>query len=69
MTEPAANRHDPGFAFTDEDFRRRYDAEDRGVDRPHSSPLPSPTSGPSRLHGGGNSYMRARRRRLAAASG
>jgi hypothetical protein len=69
MTEPGADRDHSGFTFTDENFRRRYAAEDRGADRPQSSPPPPIASGPRHLHGGGNSYRRARRRRLAAASG
>ncbi len=62
-----------GFAFTDDDFARRYAAE-RAAPPRISGPadLPRPpipaTAASSPIHGGGNSYMRARRRRLAARS-
>ncbi|MGH7064249.1 MAG: hypothetical protein ACREET_09235 [Stellaceae bacterium] len=59
-----------GFAFTDDDFARRYAAE-RAAPRisgpadPAMPPIPATTASRP-IHGGGNSYMRARRRRLAA---
>lgn len=61
-----------GFAFTDDDFARRYAAE-RAAPRvsgpadPARPPIPANPASRS-IHGGGNSYMRARRRRLAARS-
>ncbi len=59
-----------GFAFTDDDFARRYAAERAapGVSGPGDLPMPPipAKAASSPIHGGGNSYMRARRRRLAA---
>ncbi|HEU0156223.1 MAG TPA: hypothetical protein VFQ82_09145 [Stellaceae bacterium] len=59
-----------GFAFTDEDFARRYATGDGSRqfagsrDLPPAPSIPTKT-GPRPIHGGGNSFMRARRRRAA----
>lgn len=55
-----------GFRFTDEDFARRYAGDDGAPEALDPAPLPGAPAGP-RVHGGGNAFMRARRRRLAAA--
>ncbi|HEY1301186.1 MAG TPA: hypothetical protein VGF07_11865 [Stellaceae bacterium] len=69
MPAETTGRDKDGFAFTDEDFTRRYTTGDGGrrvvPDLPHAPPVPAkPAAHPT--HGGGNSYMRARRRRMAA---
>jgi hypothetical protein len=70
MKEAAVDQKEIGFTFTDEDFNRRYSPEKfrPAAPAPSAPPVQSPAAGP-RLHGGANSFMRARRRRLAAASG
>jgi hypothetical protein len=67
MSEAALEQEEPGFAFTDEDYTRRY-SPDGHVRAAAPVTAPPATPPPARLHGGGNSFMRARRRRLAAAS-
>jgi len=66
MSETTPDQEEHGFAFTDEDYDRRYSLQKRLEANPAipSPPAAKPSSG---LHGGGNSFMRARRRRLAAA--
>jgi len=66
MPEAKFDQEETGFAFTDEDFERRYSPDKLPLVSP-----PRPSAGrsakqPSGIHGGGNSFMRARRRRLAA---
>jgi hypothetical protein len=68
MSDADFDREEPAFAFTDEDYARRYfpgrsSAAVRSA-KPPASPASAKPAG--RLHGGGNSFMRARRRRLAA---
>jgi hypothetical protein len=69
MSDPVTDCKNDGraFAFTDEDFARRYSAErpSRPVAPAGPAPMPTPTR-TMPLHGGGNSFMRAKRRRLAA---
>jgi len=73
MSAETFDDEEDGFTFSDEDFGRRY--------FPDQSPL-SPAdlknlsrranqeahANIARIHGGGNSFMRALRRRLAAAA-
>jgi hypothetical protein len=99
MAEPAfdqeeTGRGETGFAFSDEDYTRRYapdkspvatqsaatqsaatqSAAPQSVAPQSAAPRSaSPSAAPSSaatggLHGGGNSFMRARRRRLAASA-
>ena len=67
MSQNSPDEADCAFTFTDEDFGRRYSTE---PENPPASGKPSPLSptNPSRpdLHGRGNAFMRALRRRLAA---
>lgn len=67
MSEAALDQEEPGFAFTDEDYTRRY-SSGRSAHPVAPATAPPGRHQPARLHGGGNSFMRARRRRLAAAS-
>jgi hypothetical protein len=62
MSETNSDLEETGFAFTEEELERRYSADKLPLDSPHWPPANQPT----RIHGGGNSFMRARRRRLAA---
>jgi hypothetical protein len=69
MPAETTGRDEDGFAFTEEDFTRRYATGDGGrrmaPDQPREPPVPAkPVASP--IHGGGNSYMRARLRRMAA---
>jgi hypothetical protein len=68
-----AEMEDQLLTFSDEDFEERYSAE-AGI--PSASGAANPAApetrqgkAVARLHGGGNSFMRARRRRLLSASG
>lgn len=63
MPEELPDQEEAGFVFTDEDYARRYSPRSTAAS---SAPQPAKAA-PTRLHGGGNSFMRARRRRLAAA--
>ena len=60
---------DGRLTFSDEDFERRYSPEPELCSAPEKTgpdrPTPQAKRLAIRLHGGGNSYMRARRRRLA----
>jgi hypothetical protein len=67
MSDAALDQEKPGFAFTDEDYTRRYSPDTSPRAAP-STTTPRAPSRTGRVHGGGNSFMRARRRRLAAAS-
>jgi hypothetical protein len=71
MSEETFDYEEVGFIFSDEDFGRRYFSEQspsspadpknisRRVNRQAHANI-------VRIHGGGNSFMRALRRRLAA---
>jgi hypothetical protein len=63
MSEETFDREEDGFTFSDEDFGRRYFSEQKS--RPADQQAKPNTA---RIHGGGNSFMRALRRRLAAAA-
>ena len=67
MSDTNFDQHQTGFAFTDEDYARRYFPGKSSAAPLPTSPVVVPPSAkrPARLHGGGNSFMRARRRRLA----
>jgi hypothetical protein len=67
MSEAPFGEEETGFAFTDEDYARRYSGEKSTAGPTPAAPASQPAR-PGRLHGGGNSFMRARRRRLAAAA-
>jgi hypothetical protein len=68
MSDANFDREEPGFTFTDEDYARRYFPGQSSAAVRSAKSVASAASakhaGP--LHGGGNSFMRARRRRLAA---
>jgi len=61
MSEETFDSEEDGFTFSDEDFGRRYLSEQKP--RPADQQA-KPNTAP--IHGGGNSFMRALRRRLAA---
>lgn len=70
MSKKLADQEDYRFAFTDQDFERRYstDEETRSAPEPGKHSLPAaqkakPLAVRIRI---GNSFMRARRRRLSA---
>jgi hypothetical protein len=63
MSEETFDREEDGFTFSDEDFGRRYFPQQK----PPSAAGVSSPSRTARIHGGGNSFMRALRRRLAVA--
>jgi hypothetical protein len=66
MPEETRDRERRGFMFTDEDFARRYCGEEEAADAiDPTAPQSNPTR--ARIRGGGNTFMRARRRRLAIA--
>jgi hypothetical protein len=67
MSEAPPDREETGFAFTEEDYTRRYSPEKAPVASAPASVAPQ-AAGRARLHGGGNSFMRARRRLAASAS-
>ena len=67
MSEAPPDREETGFAFTEEDYTRRYSPEKAPVASAPVSVAPQAV-GRTRPHGGGNSFMRARRRRLAASA-
>ena len=69
MPEPICEPQDAGFAFTDEDFARRYSSEASSAagDTPANGIPTTASPGPGR-RGGGNSFMRALRRRRAASA-
>jgi hypothetical protein len=67
MPESESGEERAGFAFTEDDFRRRYATEECPADGSRPSPPPAPGRPPGSLHGGENSYMRPHRRRPAAA--
>jgi hypothetical protein len=67
MSETTVDQKETGFAFTDEDYTRRYLPEKSAAATDAASASAPQSAGQvTRLHGGGNSFMRARRRRLAA---
>jgi len=71
MSEETFDHEENGFTFSDEDFGRRYFSEQKP---PSSADLKNLSRRANqqayanivRIHGGGNSFMRALRRRLAA---
>ena len=72
MSEETFECEEDGFTFSDEDFGRRYFPEQNlrsGSDASNSRGTGNHQAkpNPARIHGGGNSFMRALRRRLAAA--
>jgi hypothetical protein len=67
MAQTTLNRQETGFGFTEEGYARRY-APDKFAASAPSEPSPQSVKRTSPLHGGGNSFMRSRRRRLAAAA-
>ena len=67
MPEPTCDPPDAGFAFTDEDFARRYSSRTApATSDAAASGTPTQAAAGRRLHGVGNSFMRARRRRAAS---
>jgi hypothetical protein len=71
MSETLFDQEENGFTFTDQDFERRYAAEGEAPPTPSAGSRSRTTvqrakSLAARIHGGGNSFMRARRRRLLA---
>jgi hypothetical protein len=66
MSEATFDKEETGFAFTDEDYTRRYSPNESAASAP-ASPAAQPAKH-TRPQGGGNSVMRARRRRLAASA-
>lgn len=71
---PDDNSDDDGFTFTDEDFARRYETAQPVRHPPAATGSSAAASEPADpvarpIHGGGNSFMRARRRRRAACRG
>jgi hypothetical protein len=68
MSDTALDQEEAGFAFTDEDYARRYSPDKPRAAAAPAAPAPQPAPQPAKriaLHGGGNSFMRARRRRLS----
>jgi hypothetical protein len=62
-----------GFTFSNEDFGRRYFPEQNlrsasGASNSSGAGNHQAKPNTARIHGGGNSFMRALRRRLAAAA-
>jgi hypothetical protein len=73
MSEETFDGEEDGFTFSDEDFGRRYFAEQNlgsasGGSNSSGAGTCQAKSSTARIHGGGNSFMRALRRRLAAAA-
>jgi hypothetical protein len=73
MSEEAFEREADGFIFSDEDFGRRYFPEQNlpsasGTSNSSGAGNHQAKPNAARIHGGGNSFMRALRRRLAAAA-
>ena len=74
MSEETFDGEEDGFTFSDEDFGRRYFPE-RNLPSASGASNSSgggnyqakPNTARIRIHGGGNSFMRALRRRLAPA--
>jgi hypothetical protein len=72
MSEETFEREEDGFTFSDEDFGRRYFPEQSldsasGASNSSSAGNHQAKPIPARIRGGGNSFMRALRRRLAEA--
>ena len=67
MSDAPPDREETGFAFTEEDYTRRYSPE-KAPAAPRPPNAAPPAAGRTRLHGGGNSFIGARRRRLAASA-
>jgi hypothetical protein len=73
MSEETFDGEEDGFTFSDEDFGRRYFPEPNqrsasGASNSSGAGNRQAKSNTARIHGGGNSFMRALRRRLAAAA-
>ena len=73
MSEETFDGEEDGFTFSDEDFGRRYFPEqnlgsDSGANNSSGAGNHQAKPNTARIHGGGNSFMRALRRRLAAAA-
>jgi hypothetical protein len=69
MSDANFDQNEVGFTFTDEDYARRYSPRKASAAVQPANPTPSGPASENHaggLHGGGNSFMRARRRRLAA---
>jgi len=73
MSEETFDGEEDGFTFSDEDFGRRYFPEQNlrsasGASNSSGARNHQAKPNTARTHGGGNSFMRALRRRLAAAA-
>ena len=73
MSEETFDGEEDGFTFSDEDFGRRYFPEQNlhsasGASNSSVAGNYQAKANAARIHGGGNSFMRALRRRLAAAA-
>jgi hypothetical protein len=73
MSEEAFDCEEQGFIFSDEDFGRRYFPQQRpssaaGVNNQARPGIRQADPNTAPIHGGGNSFMRSLRRRLAAAA-
>jgi hypothetical protein len=67
MSDAIFDNDERGFIFSDEDFGRRYFPQQK-TGNPSRSANGQDKTNIARIHGGGNSFMRALRRRLAAAA-
>ena len=70
MSDAIFDDDDGGFIFSDEDFGRRYFLQKKTTAAANPSRSANQQGKPNiaRIHGGGNSFMRALRRRLAVAA-
>jgi len=70
MSDAIYDDDEGGFIFSDEDFGRRYFPEQKTASAGNPSRSANQQGKPNiaRIHGGGNSFMRALRRRLAVAA-
>ncbi len=68
MLDATFDQQETGFVFTDEDYTRRYARDESATASPPAGSAVSVAKRAPRIHGGGNSFMRARRRRIAASS-
>ena len=70
MSDATFDDDEGGFIFSDEDFGRRYFPQQKTTAAGNTSHSANQQGKPNiaRIHGGGNSFMRALRRRLAAAA-
>lgn len=65
MPEQTRERGHDRLVFTDEDFNRRYSGEEAAAGAADPADRQAKPAG-RRIHGGGNAFMRARRRRAAS---